>query len=347
MATRCSEMRTRQPSPMSWGPATKNGSTMRSRASDQIFEGAGSVAPGFMHRTCHTASMSASMTSGGMVRVATVASAGRILVFTKLGFGVDNRSTVAVAGETATDGSVLTRGMVIQRSPSPREASGSRRAAARARSHLDALDRQALEVGARVLGVEDLAVEEGLLAARRRFRDVGCRQRHRLGGGAPEILAVHFVYKCLGIHARLELAPADVFGDEPEIVTLERIGRVLAPEFHVLLGALLHSAVAVVHVTLQPADDVGNRHVEPLALADDLGELLLVLHLLAPLLRLHHGHQQRLDGVGMLVGPFGAQTERLLRMLGPDLAGGAGRKADALVDELLVPRLADTEGVHV
>ena len=33
----------------------------------------------------------------------------------------------------------------------------------------------------------------------------------------------------------------------------------------------------------------------------------------------------------------------LLRVLEPDLAGGAGGEADVLVDELLVPRLADAE----
>ncbi len=31
----------------------------------------------------------------------------------------------------------------------------------------------------------------------------------------------------------------------------------------------------------------------------------------------------------------------------PEFAGGAGGEADALVDQLLVPRLADAEGVHV
>src|SRR4051812_6466883 len=93
---------------------------MRSRASVQIFDGAGSVAPGFMHRICHTARMSPSMTRGGMVRVATALSAGRTRAVTKLGCGVDNRSTVAVAAGIATDGSVLTRGMVIQKSPSAR-----------------------------------------------------------------------------------------------------------------------------------------------------------------------------------------------------------------------------------
>src|SRR3981081_23844 len=209
MATRCSEMRTRQPSPMSCEPATKNGSTMRSRASDQILDGAGSVAPGFMHRICHTASMSPSMTRGGIVRVATAPRAGRTFVVTKLGFGVDNRSTVAVAGEIATDGSILTRGRVIQRSPSPR--AGKARAARRARprSTLDAFNGQTLEVGARIVGIEYLAVEEGLLAARGRTWDVGRGQRQRLCSVAPEILAIHFVYEGLGVRARVERAPAD------------------------------------------------------------------------------------------------------------------------------------------
>src|SRR4026209_1615471 len=117
--------------------------------------------------------------------------------------------------------------MVIQSSPTPREASRSPRSVARTRSHFDAFDRQALEVGAGVVGVEHLAVEEGLLAARRRGRDVGRGQRQRLCGIAPDIFAIHFVYERLGVRTGLELAPADVLGDEPEIVTLEWIGGVL------------------------------------------------------------------------------------------------------------------------
>src|SRR5882757_6562290 len=102
--------------------------------------------------------------------------------------------------------------------------------AARAHSHFEALDGEALEIGTGIGGVEDLAVEEGLLAARRRRRNIGPRHRQLLRGRAPEVLAVDLVDQRLGVSARLELAPANVFGDEPLVVALERIGGVLAPE---------------------------------------------------------------------------------------------------------------------
>ena len=169
----------------------------------------------------------------------------------------------------------------------------------------------------------------------------------RLGGFAPQVFAVDLVDQRVDVGRGLELAPADVLGDEPGVMALERVGRVVLPELHELLGALLDAAVAVIDVALGAADDVGDRHVEPLPLADDLRHFLPVLRLVAPLLGFHHRHQQRLGGVRILVDPGGAHAERLLRMLGPDFAGRAGGEADALVDELLVPRLADAEGVHV
>src|SRR5712691_2137696 len=111
--------------------------------------------------------------------------------------------------------------------------------AARAHSHFEALDEEALEIGAGIGGVEDLAVEEGLLAARRRRRNIGRRHRELLRGRAPEVLAVDLLDQRLAVERRFELAPANVLGDKPEIVALERIGGVLAPELHVLLGVLL------------------------------------------------------------------------------------------------------------
>ena len=130
-------------------------------------------------------------------------------------------------------------------------------------------------------------------------------------------------------------------------MALERVGRVVLPEFHELLGVFLDAAVAVIDVAVGAADDVGDWHVEPLPLADDLRHFLPVRGLVAPLLGFHHCHQQRFGGIRILVDPGCAQAERFFRMLGPDLAGRAGGKADALVDELFVPRLADAEGVHV
>ncbi len=53
---------------------------MRSRASTQILDGDGSVAPGFMHNICHTARMSPSVMSGGSTRAATLPSMGNSFV---------------------------------------------------------------------------------------------------------------------------------------------------------------------------------------------------------------------------------------------------------------------------
>ena len=81
-------------------------------------------------------------------------------------------------------------------------------------------------------------------------------------------------------------------------------------------------------------------------LRHDGGQLFVIFGLVAPLLRFHHRHQQRLGGVRVLVDPGRAHAERLLGMLVPQLTGGDGGVADALVDELQVPRLADAEAVH-
>src|SRR6266567_4697058 len=110
---------------MSCGPATKNGSVIRSRASLQIFVGEGSVAPGREQRICQTVRISTSITSGGSTRAAKALSRGPSLL-AKLAFGGESRSTAApdagIAGGvgSATVVSDLSRGMVIQASPSQR-----------------------------------------------------------------------------------------------------------------------------------------------------------------------------------------------------------------------------------
>src|SRR4051794_9575438 len=207
-------------------------------------------------------------------------------------------------------------------------------------SNLSPFDRKALEIGQRIFGIEYLAVEERLLAARRRGWNVGSLDREFLGGGAPDVFAVDLVYEGLHVGLRFELAPADILGDEPKIMALEWIGGVIAPEFHVLFGALLDATVAVIHVALEPADDVGDGHVEPLPLADDGRDFFLVLGLLAPLLRLNHGHQECACGVRIFVDPGGTQAECLFGVLEPDLASSAGGKSNVLVHKLFVPWFA-------
>ena len=203
------------------------------------------------------------------------------------------------------------------------------------------------EIGLRIVRIEDLAVEEGLLAAAVAGRDVACRDAERLGRLAPEIGAVDLVDERLGVGVRLELAPADVLGDEPQVVRLEREGGVVAPELHDPWRVLHDLAVdAVIVLALLARQDVGDGHVEPGAGADDLAHLLAVLELVAPGLRLHHRHEQRAGRLRVLVDPGGAQAERLFRMLVPDLVGVGGGVSELLVDELRVPGLADAEGIH-
>ncbi len=67
---------------MSCGPATKNGSMIRSLASAQMRIGDGNVAPGFMHRICQIVRMRANVISGGSTVAAVRVSAGTSRDFT-------------------------------------------------------------------------------------------------------------------------------------------------------------------------------------------------------------------------------------------------------------------------
>ena len=102
-------------------------------------------------------------------------------------------STLAGAARaTATAVSVLSTGMFISvlLQLEARRAAGRTSPAARLQPISARLIGEALEVGRRILRIEHLAVEEGLLAARGRGRDVGRRHAERLGGLAPDVLAV-------------------------------------------------------------------------------------------------------------------------------------------------------------
>ena len=69
------------------------------------------------------------------------------------------------------------------------------RAAGRRSGH--ALIVEAVEIGGRVVRVENLAVEEGLDAARWRSRNIGCGDAEIFGRLAPQILAVDLVDQAL------------------------------------------------------------------------------------------------------------------------------------------------------
>src|SRR3982074_2025166 len=130
-------------------------------------EGGGRVAPALRHTSSQTNRASAITTTGGTRRAA-ISRDTTSIRFARGGTrGGASGSTVAVmaavlAGSAIT-GSVLTRGMFIAWLSASSVTSGS---------HLDALDRQALEVGGRVGGIEHLAVKEGLLCARGRRREI-------------------------------------------------------------------------------------------------------------------------------------------------------------------------------
>ena len=64
---------------------------------------------------------------------------------------------------------------------------------------------------------------------------------------------------------------------------------------------------------------------------DDLRELGAIAALVAPALRVLHGHEQRFRRVRVPIDPIRAHREALLRMLVPDFAGVDGGIADALM----------------
>ena len=177
-------------------------------------------------------------------------------------------------------------------------------------------------------------------------RDVRRGDAERLGRLAPQFLAIDLIDQRLDVGRRRELAPAHVLGEEPDLVALERIGRVVAPELH-QAWCLRDAAVAVVDVALEAADDVGRGTLNHwrLPTMSAISSLFSILshHCCASM----HAISSALAAFGFLSTQSARMRESLFRMFCPDLAGGAGRVADALVDELLVPRLADAEGVHV
>src|SRR5262245_63874710 len=89
------------------------------------------------------------------------------------------------------------------------------------------------------------------------------------------------LFRSLGVDGRLELAPADVFGDEPEVMALERIGGEVAPVLHNVRRVLDDLARdAVVEFALHTVGYVFDGAIDPLTLGADGGDLRAVLHLL-------------------------------------------------------------------
>src|SRR5262245_21335336 len=195
-------------------PRSKNGSAISSQVSRSTADGGGSVAPARRHRSSHTSSASAITTAGGTMRTASMRATAATRLTSGRGCSRSGSTRAPAAGGAATARlSDLVIGMLMDAAP----------------SDLDALDGQTLEVGARIVRIENLSVEERLLAARRGGRDVRVGNAEFLGGLAPHVFTVDLGDERLGVEAGLELAPPRVFGDEPQVVALERIGGVIAP----------------------------------------------------------------------------------------------------------------------
>src|SRR5687767_6452 len=209
-----------------------------------------------------------------------------------------------------------------------------------------ALDREACEIRLGIRGVEHLAVEERLDAARRRPRDLRRRHAELLRGLAPQVLAIDLRHEPRQVVVAVELAPTHTLDEEPELVAPVWIRRVVVPELHRVRTILDDLARAVVEPALQTRQDVGHGAIEPLPPRDDLRELDAVRGHVAPPLRILHGHQERLRGVRVRIDPVRAHRKALLGMLVPDLRRVDGRVADLLILQLLVPRLADAEAIH-
>src|SRR5512134_901763 len=153
---------------MSCDPKAKKGSVIRSALCAQTSLGGGSEEPGAEKSICQTMSSSATTISGGTVLRATVAASARRS--NRLGATAASGTTAPVpwssgAGAASFLATKRDIGFTIRRTLEDwRE--GRRRSG-------DCLDFEAVEIGSRVRGIEDLAVEEGLDTTAVARRQVG------------------------------------------------------------------------------------------------------------------------------------------------------------------------------
>src|SRR5215813_1923770 len=214
-------------------PRSKNGSKISSLVSLNTREGGGRAEPVRRQASSQNNSSSATTTSGGITR--TAASLAILAYFSVAGALLGVIVTISAGAEAAgaaTAASDFMAGIDISKIISVNEWNGPRDRCGPPGSNLDALDGQGFQIRGRIFGIEHLAVEEGLLAARRGRRDVRGGNAKLLGGLLPEIFTVDLGDQRLGVEAGLELAPADILGKEPEIMALERIRCVIGPEPH-------------------------------------------------------------------------------------------------------------------
>src|SRR3954453_3718034 len=325
-------------------PRSKNGSKISSFVSLNTRDGGGRVEPARRQTSSQNSSSSATTISGGTTR--TAVSRAILPYFSDRGadFGFIVTTGAAMPGEV-TGMAVAVASLFIAcidiEIGSPRfNERAARLPRGPAGSDFDTLDGKRLQIRRWIFRIEHLAVEEGLLAAGGRGRNIGRRNAELLGGVLPEVFAVHLFDQRLAVEAGLVFAPADILRHEPEVMALERIGSLVAPEPHDMRRVLDHLAGdAVVELALHAIGDVVDGAIDPLPLGADRRDLVAIFRFLAPLLGFHHGHQQRLRGLRIFVDIGRAHAEGFFRMLVPELAGRDGGVADVLMDELQVPRL--------
>ena len=167
-------------------PRSKNGSKISSLVSLKTREGGGKVEPARWQTSSQNSMQQAPARS---------AAAPRAPRFPSPSWRISRRAAAASASSrrpappwprtaavTAASGSVFMACIFIgSMSPCSMERTARERAA-RLGSDVDTLDGQRLQIRRRIFRIEHLAVEEGLLAARLRGRDIGSGDAELLGG---------------------------------------------------------------------------------------------------------------------------------------------------------------------
>src|SRR5436190_9245342 len=199
-------------------PRSKNGSKISSLVSLNTRDGGGSVEPARRQASSQNSINNASTTNGGTTRIAV--SRAILIYFSARGgrFGVIATTGAAVVAGTMATGSLFIAGMFIE-SVSPCSMDGTERErAVPLRSNVNTLDGQRLQIRRRIFRIEYLAIEEGFLAARGGGRGVRGGDAEFLRGVLPEVFAVDLGDQRLGVVARFIFPPADILGEEPQIV---------------------------------------------------------------------------------------------------------------------------------
>src|ERR1700716_2207760 len=163
-------------------PRSKNGSKISSLVSLKTFDGGGRVEPVRRQTSSQNSIKSAITINGGTTRTAVSFAILTYLSARGARLGVIVTTGAAEAGSTAAVVSDFIAGIDIESASPCSKESRTQVHAASLGSDVNTLDGQGLQVRRRIFGIEHLAVEEGLLAARGRGRDIGSGNAEFLGG---------------------------------------------------------------------------------------------------------------------------------------------------------------------